>query len=213
MQSTANDGEDNRSQRWCDFSTLPPGVRFRPTDEEIILSYLLPKLRGEKIPPNQILRIKLYEHGPERIEVMFRIYREFDEEVYFFTTIQRKYKNGERPRRTVPGGYWKATGKEREIFSGETLIGFKKSLVLYRGDPPKGEKTNYVIHEYRAYDPERSRPGPDGRKLDEHVMCRMYQKAVKAIAMGSDKFYACIGHHDYDGHTLSSYDTHQNKCE
>lgn len=31
-------------------------------------------------------------------------------------------------------------------------IGIKKALVFYRGKPPKGVKTNWIMHEYRLAD-------------------------------------------------------------
>lgn len=54
-----------------------------------------------------------------------------------------------RPNRATVSGYWKATGTDKAIYSGSKSIGVKKSLVFYKGRPPKGIKTNWIMHEYR----------------------------------------------------------------
>ena len=77
-----------------------------------------------------------------------------DREWYFFSPRERKYPNGARPNRAAISGYWKATGTDKPITTsqGGHNIGVKKALVFYRGKPPKGEKTNWIMHEYRLAD-------------------------------------------------------------
>ena len=74
-----------------------------------------------------------------------------ENEWYFFSPRDRKYPNGARPNRAAGSGYWKATGKDREVLNAATgsLLGMKKTLVFYSGRAPRGEKTKWVLHEYR----------------------------------------------------------------
>lgn len=77
-----------------------------------------------------------------------------EKEWYFFTPRDRKYPNGSRPNRAAGSGYWKATGADKPITikGGNKRVGIKKALVFYAGKAPKGNKTNWIMHEYRLAD-------------------------------------------------------------
>lgn len=98
-----------------------------------------------------------------------------DKECFFFTQRERKYKNGSRPNRACKdGGYWKASGADKPVIDKESthnsLIGFKKTLVFYHGKPPKGQKTNWIMHEFRVNEPSTyTRTGPDDMRVRVYI--------------------------------------------
>ncbi|KAF5730697.1 protein CUP-SHAPED COTYLEDON 2 [Tripterygium wilfordii] len=131
----------------CD-THLPPGFRFHPTDEELITFYLLKKVLDSNFTGRAISEVDLNKCEPWELPGKAKM---GEKEWYFFSLRDRKYPTGLRTNRATEAGYWKATGKDREIYSSKTcaLVGMKKTLVFYRGRAPKGEKSNWVMHEYR----------------------------------------------------------------
>ncbi|KAK9270487.1 hypothetical protein L1049_026067 [Liquidambar formosana] len=164
------------------FNSMPPGYWFCPRDDELILHYLKKKVMNEALPLNNIMEVNLYRHNPEKLAEKFKLFRE--KEWYFFTPRDRKYRNGSRPNRAAGDGYWKATGADRKIKATDendavVVVGLRNALVFYKGRPPRGIKTNWIMHEYRLNDPPRIKRSANDMKLDDWVLCRIYKKAGK----------------------------------
>ncbi|KAI3466141.1 hypothetical protein Pfo_022804 [Paulownia fortunei] len=141
---------------------LPPGFRFHPTDEELVVHYLKKKAASAPLPVSIIAEVDLYKFDPWELPAK-AIFGE--QEWYFFSPRDRKYPNGARPNRAATSGYWKATGTDKPVLTagGTQKVGVKKALVFYGGKPPKGIKTNWIMHEYRLADnkPSSKPPGCD----------------------------------------------------
>jgi hypothetical protein len=68
---------------------------------------------------------------------------------YFFSHKDKKYPTGTRTNRATAAGFWKATGRDKIIYSGFRRIGLRKTLVFYKGRAPHGQKSDWIMHEYR----------------------------------------------------------------
>ncbi|XP_040999009.1 NAC domain-containing protein 2-like [Juglans microcarpa x Juglans regia] len=150
---------------------LPPGFRFHPTDEELVVHYLCRKCASQPIAVPIITEIDLYKYDPWELPTIASY---GEKEWYFFSPRDRKYPNGSRPNRAAGTGYWKATGADKPIGKPKAL-GIKKALVFYSGKAPRGEKTNWIMHEYRL-DVDRSARKKQSLRLDDWVLCRIYNK-------------------------------------
>ncbi|KAK4793974.1 hypothetical protein SAY86_011968 [Trapa natans] len=148
---------------------LPPGFRFHPTDEELITCYLTRKATDVSFISKVIADVDLNKCEPWDLPDKASM---GEKERYFFSMRDRKYPTGLRTNRATQSGYWKTTGKDKEILGGAGhLVGMKKTLVFYHGRAPRGEKSNWVMHEYRL----ENKPALKNIK-DEWVVCRVFQK-------------------------------------
>ncbi|KAF8762201.1 hypothetical protein HU200_009753 [Digitaria exilis] len=130
---------------------LLPGFRFHPNDDEIIVSYLIPKVHQKNFTCTVIGEINFNKTEPWELPDKAKI---GEKEWYFFCQKDRKYPTGIRTNRATEHGYWKATGRDREIYTVTKeatleLVGMKKTLVFYKGRAPQGQKTDWIMHEFR----------------------------------------------------------------
>uniref|UniRef100_A0A0D3G7S6 NAC domain-containing protein n=1 Tax=Oryza barthii TaxID=65489 RepID=A0A0D3G7S6_9ORYZ len=105
---------------------LPPGFRFHPTDEELVMHYLC-RRNGAVRREGVVLLLPSGPQVPERVAA--------------------------EPRRRVR--VLEGDGA-RQAHPRQQPGPIKKALVFYAGKAPKGDKTNWIMHEYRLADVDRS---------------------------------------------------------
>ncbi|XVF40430.1 hypothetical protein PTKIN_Ptkin01aG0112900 [Pterospermum kingtungense] len=154
-----------------DLPGLPAGVKFDPTDQEI-LEHLEAKVMSDvrKLHPliDEFIPTLEGENGicythPERLPGVSK-----DGQIrHFFHRPSKAYTTGTRKRRKVHTDEdgsetrWHKTGKTRAVLVAGSVKGFKKILVLYTnyGRQRKPEKTNWVMHQYHLGNNEEEKDG------------------------------------------------------
>ncbi|KAK9276081.1 hypothetical protein L1049_005612 [Liquidambar formosana] len=160
---------------------LPPGFRFHPTDEELVVQYLKRKVFSCPLPASIIPEVDVCKSDP------WDLPGDSEQERYFFSTREAKYPNGNRSNRATGSGYWKATGIDKKIVASKTnqVVGMKKTLVFYRGKPPHGTRTDWVMHEYRLVSAEttpciatqkQNSTQSSMVQMENWVLCRIFLK-------------------------------------
>ncbi|CAJ2660545.1 unnamed protein product [Trifolium pratense] len=150
---------------------LPAGVKFDPTDQEI-LEHLEAKVRSDiqMLHPliDEFIPTLEGENGiccthPEKLPGVAKdgLIR------HFFHRPSKAYTTGTRKRRKVHTDEdgsetrWHKTGKTRPVYINGKLKGYKKILVLYTNyrKQRKPEKTNWVMHQYHLGNNEEEKEG------------------------------------------------------
>ncbi|KAA8532742.1 hypothetical protein F0562_032775 [Nyssa sinensis] len=144
------------SQEW---PGLPRGVKFDPSDQEIIW-HLLSKVGAGNLKPHPFIDEFIttvdeddgicYTH-PQNLPGV----KQDGSVSHFFHRAIKAYASGARKRRKVHGDdfgdvRWHKTGKTKPVILDGVQRGCKKIMVLYVS-PVKGgkpEKTNWVMHQY-----------------------------------------------------------------
>ncbi|CAI9754823.1 unnamed protein product [Fraxinus pennsylvanica] len=105
---------------------LPIGFRFRPTDEEVLLHYLIRKIYSLPLPATVITQPDVSKFTP------WDLPGDLKEKRYFFSKRNMNVMNN-RSSFSASCGYWKPTGQDSQIVAPGTnrVIGMKKSLVFY----------------------------------------------------------------------------------
>ncbi|CAO2187922.1 unnamed protein product [Urochloa humidicola] len=142
---------------------LPPGYRFLPTDDEVVAHHLLRRIRGQPLPPCDILEddplsappwLLLARHGRKR-------------DAFFFAAGQAMNGKGTRQKRScVGGGTWEGQGRRKNargggggeaerrprVRVGGEEIEWHKYALNFHEDGVKGS-TGWVMHEYSIVSP------------------------------------------------------------
>ncbi|KAA8522267.1 hypothetical protein F0562_012940 [Nyssa sinensis] len=158
------------------FSHVPPGFRFHPTDEELVDYYLRQKVASRRIDLDVIRDVDLYKIEPWDLQELCKIGTEEQNEWYFFSHKDKKYPTGTRTNRATKAGFWKATGRDKAIYSKHSLVGMRKTLVFYKGRAPNGQKSDWIMHEYRLETNENGAPQEEG-----WVVCRVFKKRLPTM--------------------------------
>lgn len=151
---------------------LIPGFRFHPTDVELLRYYLKRKVMGKKFYDDVIAELDIYKYAPWDLPHMSCL-KPGDLEWYFFCPRGKKYAIGTRMNRATDVGYWKITGRDKAVQHNHETVGMIKTLVFHKGKAPRGDRTDWIMHEYRLEDKELT---DKGIPQDSFVICKVFQK-------------------------------------
>ncbi|ONK78354.1 uncharacterized protein A4U43_C02F17660 [Asparagus officinalis] len=142
---------------------LPPGFRFHPTDEELVVHYLCRKATYQRLPAPIIAeRRHCSDKGNGTSSPRGT-----------GNTLTGPAPTGQPAKDT---GRQPAPDKPVSPAGSKKPLGIKKALVFYSGKAPRGIKTDWIMHEYRLADTNRSANKKGSLRLDDWVLCRLYNK-------------------------------------
>nr|WLO57472.1 NAC transcription factor 13 [Rheum palmatum] len=171
-----------------DWPGLPRGVKFDPTDQEIIW-HLLAKVGFNNSQPHPFIDEFIptvneddgicYTH-PRNLPGV----SQDGTASHFFHRAIKAYSTGTRKRRKIHGDdlgdvRWHKTGRTKSVMMDGIQRGCKKIMVLYV-NPAKGgkaEKTNWVMHQYHLGTQEDENGG-------EYVISKVFYQQQQQVKQG-----------------------------
>uniref|UniRef100_A0A0C9QWY9 TSA: Wollemia nobilis Ref_Wollemi_Transcript_2341_3023 transcribed RNA sequence n=1 Tax=Wollemia nobilis TaxID=56998 RepID=A0A0C9QWY9_9CONI len=148
--------------------------------EEQLLSWLKKKNKGMREGVEFIHEVDVFKCEPwDLLDKCFLPIS--DKQSYCFSPCDRNYPSGSLTSRATEAGYWKTTGRDRKISSRSTSLGVRKAMVFYKGRPPRGEKTEWLMHEYRL-DENESEAGAGFQNA--FVLCHVFKASEPGAKVG-----------------------------
>ncbi|KZV56914.1 hypothetical protein F511_21805 [Dorcoceras hygrometricum] len=151
-------------------SNLPPGFRFYPTDEELVVHFLQRKAALLPYDPDIIPDLDLYPYDPW--DLNGKAMGEGNKWYFYSRRTQV---------RATGSGYWQSLGVEEPIYtSAGSKVGIKKYCAFHIGEPAQGVKTNWIMEEYRLSDHASTHRASRSRRssridYSKWVVCRVYE--------------------------------------
>lgn len=187
-----------------------PGVRFYPTDEELILHYLIKKVRGEQ-SYHHIVECDVYsEKSPwDLLQEHHSVITTYIKtgHLYAFTILKKTSKKvgGRNYSRLAGEGKWHGNTAGKPIHDQyKNIIGFKKQFKFMSVNQNRGE---WIMHEYSLGEQE------------PIVLCEIFKKKNKGhnedddglLVDEQDIDYNDIFPDEYDGF-MDQQEVDNNKC-
>ncbi|KAG2711574.1 hypothetical protein I3843_04G077000 [Carya illinoinensis] len=158
-----------------------PGYHFDPTDVQLVVFYLKRKVKKRRFHPREIAEVNIYECAPWNLKEK-SISRSGDLKWYFFCPVEKKYANGPRVNRSTEFGYWKSTGKCKDVCHNEVLVGSRRTMVFHRQSEEQRERTNWVMREYSL---NYENLAMEDDVPNTYVLCKIFQKKGKGPKNGA----------------------------
>ncbi|KAG5543260.1 hypothetical protein RHGRI_016112 [Rhododendron griersonianum] len=138
----------------CPPAPVPPpaNIGLYWTDEEIFMS-LESLTKGSFIPENVLTDVNPYQHRPSNLPG----------DLWYFMRAEQE-KDSEH-------GSWNARGEANQIFGNSSITGWRTTLEFYEGQAPHGQRTNWVMQEYRI-NPKGHRS--NGNSKVSGLLCRVF---------------------------------------
>ncbi|KAG6747692.1 hypothetical protein POTOM_047582 [Populus tomentosa] len=181
--------EENNKNPKTMSSSLPPGCRFYPSDEQLFCYYL--KNKNRTVPNDTddvngydlIKELDLYDYEPfdlpEKACYAYG-YKARKRHWYCYTKEQVRV-----PRRKAKGGFWRISGRVRDVvvgLGGEAVMGTRTRFVFYMGNSVKSAvRTGWVLYEYALVDHAKA----------SFVLCRVFVKSRGGNSISENVVSSC----------------------
>lgn len=178
---------------------LPPGCRFHPSEEQLIRYYLTGKNTTGALSSsdhnvfgfNAIGELDLYGYEPFNLpDTACFGFGHGGRRRHWYCYTARVLK--EKGRRKAGGGFWKRTGRVRDVVVGKdkVTLGRRTTFAFYLGNSSKSAvRTDWVMFEYALVDHLKASfvlcrvfvKSPSGNNASDHVISSCGEESVSAV--------------------------------
>ncbi|KAL5214458.1 hypothetical protein ABZP36_003610 [Zizania latifolia] len=176
------DGDDERSiPSWW----LIPGIKFVPTDQELVFHYLRHKVLELSSPKHQPVREGEDVYGVDANKITLDVSNGDKDLLGFFFVRKEGYTNG--CFYSTPTGFWMVRGPPSGVEHGGRVIAFKTSMDYYRGRTPYGRKTAWSMLEYALNTNLMDLSNIQHPWMNSYVVCKVCKRGRETMAAIREK--------------------------